>query len=69
MNDVGSNDKSSGDVRPVGIPDDIAMTAEQTPVQPHNISFPVTYFSSKGRSFNPAWFTSYTYVAGVICEK
>ena len=42
-----------------GVPDDIAVSPEQVPVQPGNIVFPVTYFSSKGRSFNPAWFRLY----------
>ena len=45
-----------------GVPDNIAVSPEQVPVQPGNIVFPVTYFSSKGRSFNPAWFRSYRWL-------
>ncbi len=70
----GTSDKSSGSgddgvdvdvthVRPmVRIPDDIAASAEQTPIQPRNISPPVTYFSGKKRSFNPSWFASYKWL-------
>ena len=43
-------------------PDDIAVSPEQVPVQPGNIVFPVTYFSGKGRSFNPAWFRLYRWL-------
>ena len=44
------------------VPDDIALSPEQTPVQPANVAFPLTYFSGKRRSFNPAWFASYTWL-------
>ena len=44
------------------VPDDIALSPEQTPVQPANVAFLLTYFSGKRRSFNPAWFASYTWL-------
>ena len=42
------------------VPDDIALSPEQTPVQPANVAFSLAYFSGKRRNFNPAWFASYT---------
>ena len=50
-------------------PDDIAGSPLQAPVQPSNIVFPVTSFSGKGRSFNPAWFSSYKWMEySVKCD-
>ena len=50
-------------------PDDIAGSPLQAPVQPSNIVFPVTSFSGKGRSFNPAWFSSYKWLEySVKCD-
>lgn len=44
------------------VPDDIAVSPQQQPVQPVNIQFPATSFSGKQRSFNPAWFRSYKWL-------
>lgn len=45
----------------IDIPD-IAPTPECVPVQPTGIAFPVTLFSGKARSFNPAWFNQYSWL-------
>ena len=44
------------------IPDDIAVSPQHSPVQPVSIVFPVSSFSGKERSFNPAWFRSYKWL-------
>ena len=44
------------------LPDDIAPMPTFPPVQPTNVDFPVTYYSGKPRSFNPAWFKSYSWL-------
>ena len=44
------------------VPDDIAPSPQFQPVQPVNLKFPVTLFSKKPRSFNPAWYSSYPWL-------
>ena len=44
------------------IPDDIAVSPQHSPVQLVSIVFPVSSFSGKERSFNPAWFRSYKWL-------
>ena len=44
------------------VPDDIASTTAFPPVQPVNITFPVTVYSGKSRSFNPAWYSIYPWL-------
>ena len=41
---------------------DIASSTSSPPCQPVNITFPVTYFSGKARSFNPDWFKLYPWL-------
>ncbi len=43
-------------------PGDIAQTTAFPPVQPTTVEYPVTYFSKKPRSFNPAWFHTYSWL-------
>lgn len=51
------------------LPDDVAASPVQAPVQPTCSAFPVTYFSGKGRSFNSAWFTQYKWLEySVKCD-
>lgn len=40
---------------------DIASTSSCSPCQPH-ITFPVTMFSGKARSFNPEWYKKYSWL-------
>ncbi len=42
--------------------DDIASSTSCPPCQPVGITFPVTYFSKKARSFNPDWFKVYPWL-------
>ena len=42
--------------------DDIATSTSSPPCQPVGITFPVTYFSGKARSFNPDWFKLYPWL-------
>ena len=50
-------------------PDDVAASPLLAPVQPTVNAFPVTYFSGKGGSFNPAWFTHYKWLEySVKCD-
>ena len=44
------------------IPDDRVSSPECLPVQPVDIQFQITYFSSKARSFNPDWFRLYPWL-------
>ena len=44
------------------IPDDIASSPECLSVQPVDIQFQITYFSSKACSFNPDWFRLYLWL-------
>ena len=46
----------------IQVPDDIASSPECLPVQPVDIQFPVTYFSSKAHSFNQEWFRLYPWL-------
>ena len=46
----------------IQVTDDIASSPECLPVQPVDIQFPVTYFSSKARSFNQEWFRLYPWL-------
>ena len=55
-NDIKTTNDGLNSVLCTSVLDDIAVSPEQVTVQPGNIVFPVTYFSGKGRSFNPAWF-------------
>ena len=41
---------------------DIASSTSSPSCQPVNITFPVTYFSGKARSFNPDWFKLYPWL-------
>ena len=41
---------------------DIALSVTSPPVRPIHITFPVTYFSGKARSFNPNWFHQYNWL-------
>jgi len=41
------------------LPNDIAHTAESSPVQPVNMRFPQTKFGNSCRSFNATWYNSY----------
>ena len=50
-----SSHSSSGSLAPTA--SDIALTPQCSPSQPTGITFPVTLYSGKARSFNPAWFT------------
>ena len=47
---------------PSKLPDDIALSPQFPPVQPVNLKFPITLFSGKPRSFNPAWYRSYSWL-------
>ena len=42
--------------------DDIATSTSSPPCQPVGITFPVTYFFGKARSFNPDWFKLYPWL-------
>ena len=46
----------------VNPPEDIAAVATSSPIQPTNIKYPVTLYSNKPRSFNPAWFKLYSWL-------
>ncbi len=43
-------------------PDDIALSPSVHPVQPVNVTYPVTLFSGKARSFNPTWFRAFRWL-------
>ena len=42
--------------------DDIAPTAEFPPCQPSSCKFPTTILSGKARSFNPSWYSQYSWL-------
>ena len=46
----------------ITVPTDIAATPEFPPGRPLKIKFPVTLFSGKPRSFNPSWYSSYSWL-------
>ena len=56
------DDSSSTVTASSELPDDIAPSPQFPPVQPVNLKFPVTLYSNKPRSFNPAWYRSYPWL-------
>ena len=49
--------------------DDITPTAEFPPCQPSNCKFPTTILSGKARSFNPSWYSQYSWLEYSVKKK